>query len=232
MSTLAVPRVLSPCRVVRIPADRCSLLGELSAPDDPIGVIVFAKTDAARRSPDRDQELADALHDARFATLVLDLLTPIEEIVDEPTRGMRTDLGLLSRRLVDVIDWLSDQPESRGLAAGIFGEGPGGPAALVAACVRPERVAAVVCLTERLDPATPALGLVEAPSLIIVSGSADTDLLSNESALRQLHCPKQLVRVPSDQFTHDDDADSEISRLVRDWFSHTMTPGASGDWRR
>ena len=172
------------------------------------------------------------MHDARFATLALDLLTPIEEVIDEPTRGMRTDLALLSRRLVDVIDWLADQPESLGLVAGLFGEGPAGPAALVASCVRPERVAAVVCLSERLDPATPALSQVQAPSLIIVSGIADTDLQSNEAALRQLHCPKQLVRVPTDQFTRRDDGDAEISRLVRDWFAHTITPGASGDWRR
>jgi dienelactone hydrolase len=213
-------------RVVHIPADCGDLVAELSAPADPVGVIVFARTNASRRKTQRDQQLAESLHDEGFATLMFDLLTPSEEVVDEPTRALRVDLALLSRRLIEIMDWIGDEPGMGALGIGLFGEGPGAAPAFVAASVRPHRTGAVVAYAERLDAATPVLSRVQAPSLIIVPGSDEGDLRSNDAAFRRLRCPKQLVRVASDRSTTAGDMDTEVSRLALDWFSRTMIPAS------
>jgi len=223
MSTSAMLRSVPITRVVHIAAECGSLVAELSAPGNPRGVIVFARTNASHRKPYSDQELADSLHDARFATLTFDLFTPAEELIDEPTRDLRVDLALLSRRLIEIIDWLDAEPGLAGLGVGLFGEGPGGAAALVAACVRPRRTSAVVAYADRLDRAAPVLSRVHAPSLIIVSSDDANALRSTNDAFRRLRCPKQLVRVAGGRFTTTGDTDTDVSRLAFDWFSRTMT---------
>ena len=228
MSTSTIPCIVPATRVVHIPVEYGSLVAELAVPTDPLGVILFARTNASPREPRHDQQLASSLHDARFATLIFDLLTPREELLDEPIRGMRVDLALLARRLIESIDWLADEPETFGLDVGLFGEGPGAAAAFVAACVRSRRTRAIVSYAARLDPASPVLSRVRAPSLIMLSGEDEADLESNEAAFRRLTCPKQLVHVAMDRFTTSGETNREISRLACDWFSRTMTPVREG----
>ena len=216
-------------RVVHIAAEGGSLTAELTLPTDPVGIIVFAKTNAAHRQARCDQQLASALHDAQFGTLVFDLLTPSEEIIDDITFGLRADVALLARRLIEVIDWLGEQPGAAGCKIGVLGEGPGGAAAFVAACVRRTRVASIVSYAERLDRAQPVLPRVLAPSLIIVSGNEEDDVRSNDMAFRRLNCRKQLVRVAVDRFTTTGVTDKEISRLAFDWFTRTMAPAPAGE---
>ena len=216
-TTTALPNPSS-TRVVHIPAECGSLTAELTLPRDPLGIIVFARTNAAHRQTRYDQQLASALHSARFGTLLFDLLTPGEEIIDDMTCGLRADVALLSRRLIEAIDWLEDNHGVAGRNIGVLGEGPGGAAAFVAACVRPTRVSAIVSYAERLDRAQPVLARVQAPSLIIVSGNEEDNVRSNDMAFRRLRCPKELVRVGVDRFTTTEILDREITRLAFDWF--------------
>lgn len=44
-----------------------------------------------------------------LATLLVDLLTPEEEAIDDYTRHLRFDIGLLAERLVGAIDWLAQE---------------------------------------------------------------------------------------------------------------------------
>jgi putative phosphoribosyl transferase len=223
LTTTALPNAPL-TRVVHIAAECGSLTAELTLPTDPVGVIVFARTNAAHRQTRYDHQLASALHRAQFGTLVFDLLTPGEEIIDDMTRGLRADVALLSRRLIEAIDWVSDQPGVTGCKLGVLGEGPGGAAAFVAACVRRTRVAAVVSYAERLDRAEPVLARVQAPWLIIVAGNDEDQVRSNDMAFRRLNCPKRLVRVGIDRFTTTGVTDKEISQLAFDWFTRILTP--------
>ena len=135
----------------------------------------------------------------------------------------------MSRRLIEAIDWLEDHHGAAGRSIGVLGEGPGGAAAFVAACVRPTRVSAIVSYAERLDRAQPVLARVQAPSLIIVSGNDEDNVRSNDMAFRRLRCPKQLVRVGIDRFPTTSVTDREISRLTFDWFTRTMTSARAGE---
>jgi putative phosphoribosyl transferase len=227
METAIAERSAPITRVVRIATECGSLTAELTVAEEPVGVIVFARTNAAHRQTRYDRQLAAALHAAGFATLAFDLLTPSEELVDQTTRGLRVDLALLSRRLIEAVDWLREQSDIANLPVGLMGEGFGAAAAFVTACVRRHRIGAIVSYAQRLDLAMPVLPRVRVPSLIVVAGNDEDDLRSNDVAFRTLNCPKELVRIAIDRFTTSTATDADISRLALDWFCHMM-PGCAG----
>ena len=86
-----------------------------------------------------------------LATLLLDLLTEEEEEIDDKTRELRFDIGLLASRLVVATDWAHAQGELAALPIGYFGASTGAAAALVAAATRREVVHAVVSRGGRPD---------------------------------------------------------------------------------
>jgi dienelactone hydrolase len=96
------------------------------------------------------------------------LFTADEEQVDARTRQVRFDIGLLADRLVGIVDWLREQPETATLPVGLFGASTGAAAALVAAVARPQAVRAVVSRGGRPDLAGPALAEGAAPTLLVV----------------------------------------------------------------
>ena len=85
-------------------------------------------------------------------------------VPDARTRELRFDIGLLSDRLIRMIDWLLVQPQTAVLPIGLFGASTGAAAALVAAAERPEVVHAVVSRGGRPDLAGPAVLEVRAPT--------------------------------------------------------------------
>ena len=224
MFTAQAPRHAPTTCVVHIAAECGSLAAELTVPREPVGVIVFARTNAAHRQARYDHRLAGRLQATGFATVMLDLLTPAEELVDAATCAMRADLALVSRRLIEVIDWLEDQSELSGVDVGLVGEDIGAAASFVAACVRPRRVAAIVSYAESLDLAGPVLARVHVPSLLIVAGNDEDHFRSNNTAFRKLECGKELVRIAVDRFTTRIALDDEVSRLAQDWLSRMMSP--------
>jgi hypothetical protein len=63
-----------------------------------------------------------------MATLLLDLLTSDEEQVDQRTRELRFNIGLLSERLVAASEWAEQFDETRDLMTGYFGASTGAAA--------------------------------------------------------------------------------------------------------
>lgn len=161
-----------------------------------------------------------------MATLLLDLLTAGEEVIDSRSGEYRFDIDLLAERLVAATTWVQRAPETAGLPIGYFGASTGGGAALVAAAERPEAVGAVVSRGGRPDLAGPALPRVRAPTLLIV-GERDTPVLRmNMEALGQLRCEKRLEVVPgATHLFEEPGALEEVARLARDWFRRHLAAG-------
>jgi putative phosphoribosyl transferase len=157
-------------RKVEIPAGEVRLPGALTAPEQPAGIVVFAHGSGSGRESPRNRAVADALVEAGFATLLIDLLTEAEAAEDLDTGRWRFDVGLLGRRVVASIDWLAGDPELGALPVGCFGASTGAAAALIAAAERGERVAAVVSRGGRPDLAADVLSRVAAPTLLIAGG--------------------------------------------------------------
>jgi pimeloyl-ACP methyl ester carboxylesterase len=204
---------------VRIPAGGADLVGDLVVPEAARGLVVFAHGSGSGRTSPRNQLVANALNDAKLATLLFDLLTPDEVAIDEVTRHLRFDIGFLATRLVGAVDWTA-QPESiAALSLGLFGASTGASAALVAAASRPESVSAVVSRGGRPDLVMKILDRVRAPTLLIVGGQDLEVVALNERAFRRLRAPREMVLV--DRASHlfeEPGAIEEVSRLAASWF--------------
>jgi len=207
-------------REVRIPP--LGLTGTLNIPGGAESLVVFVHGSGSSRFSPRNRAVAEALNRRRMATFLFDLLTPDEEA----ERANVFDIALLTGRLGDVIDWLSRQAEVAKLPIGLFGASTGAAAALVAAARFPERIGAVVSRGGRPDLAGDALGMVRAPTLLIVGGSDIVVIDLNEQALARLDCTKALEIVPgaSHLFPEPGALDTVID-LAGHWFERHLAAG-------
>lgn len=183
-------------RTVRIDVGDDAIIGDLDVPPDACGVVVFAHGSGSSRHSRRNRQLAQALVDAGFATLLMDLLTTGEEDVDVRTRELRFDIGLLADRVAATADWLRDDDELGELPIGLFGASTGAAAALVAAAERPDTIGSVVSRGGRPDLAGDALGAVRAPTLLIVGGADGAVIGMNEAAMARMPGVVSLRIVP------------------------------------
>jgi dienelactone hydrolase len=206
---------------VNIAFEDFSLAGILTIPEHPKGIVIFAHGSGSSRFSRRNRFVAETLNDAGIATLLFDLLTPEEEDIDQRTRELRFDIGLLTDRLIGVIDWVSRNEATTALPIGLFGASTGAAAALAAAAWRPDKVAAVVSRGGRPDLALGHLAKVKAPTLLIVGGEDDIVIELNQQAAKQLLVEYSLKIVPGATHLFEEDGKLEqVANLACDWFLH------------
>ncbi|MFP4148150.1 MAG: dienelactone hydrolase family protein [Nitriliruptoraceae bacterium] len=210
-------------REIRIPVDGEAIVGDLTVPGAPRGVVVFAHGSGSSRHSTRNQQVAQALVAGGFATVLLDLLTAREEEVDLRTRALRFDIGLLASRVVDAIDWVRGDEQLADLPIGLFGASTGAAAALVAATHRPEEVASVVSRGGRPDLAGEALGSVQAPTLLIVGGADLPVIGMNQEAMARMPGRVQLEIVPdATHLFEEPGALEQVASLAADHLDRTL----------
>jgi len=182
---------------VSVEAERNAKLdADLLLPDVANSIVLFVHGSGSGRASPRNRHVADVLYDRGIASLLVDLLTPHEQRVDQDTFHLRFDIPLLARRVIGAIDWLTEQPRTRGLHIGLYGASTGASGALVAAADRPDEVRAVVSRGGRPDLAGDRLPQIRCPVLLIV-GSQDPDVLRiNRLAEETLRCPVILTVIP------------------------------------
>lgn len=198
-----------------------ALPGDLTVPDDPSGLVLFAHgSGSSRRSP-RNQAVAARLNEAGFCTLLFDLLTADEERLDARTGELRFDIPLLARRLTLAVDWLDGSAEGVGqLPFGLFGASTGAAAALATASARPGRVRAVVSRGGRPDLAAPLPATLRAPVLLIVGGADAQVLELNRAVLGDLPAGSDLVVVPgASHLFAEPGALDRVAELAVAWFA-------------
>ena len=84
--------------VVGFEAEGATLVGSLSVPASAQGLVLFAHGSGSSRHSPRNRHVAQVLRDAGLATLLFDLLTPEEEVLDAQTRTLRFEIGRASCR--------------------------------------------------------------------------------------------------------------------------------------
>jgi predicted phosphoribosyltransferase/pimeloyl-ACP methyl ester carboxylesterase len=203
---------------VTIESAGAQLAGELTVPDRALGLVIFAHgSGSSRRSP-RNLHVAAGLAEAGLATLLFDLLTEAEGEGEAAGNRLRFDIGLLTGRLVGVVDWATRQARLRDLPIGLFGASTGAAAALCAAAARPERIAAVVSRGGRPDLAGDALAEVRAPTLLIV-GERDPEVLElNLAASRELVDVQLNVVAGASHLFEEPGTLESVARLARGFF--------------
>jgi putative phosphoribosyl transferase len=217
---------------VSIDLRNARLEGTLSLPRDPKGIVLFAHGSGSSRKSPRNRYVAGALQSHGIATLLFDLLTREEELVDRQSGELRFDIGLLAERLIAVTRWVSQQPATSDLPVGYFGASTGAAAAIVAAAQLPELIAAVVSRGGRPDLAGQALGMVRAPVLLIVGGNDEMVISLNRQTFRRLQCSdKRLVIIPGAAHLFEESGALEhVARVAADWFAHYLaSPSCKAD---
>jgi putative phosphoribosyl transferase len=214
-------------RTVELAAGGAALEGDLALPADAKGVVLFAHGSGSSRFSSRNRFVARALNGAGLGTLLIDLLTRVEEAVDQRTAQLRFDIGLLAERLAGAVEWLRREDATRGLPVGLFGASTGGGAALVAAARAPEAVSAVVSRGGRPDLAGDALPRVRAPTLLIVGGDDVPVIGMNRDAMarmRDVEVRLEIVPGASHLFQEPGTLE-EVARLAADWFTRHLVEG-------
>lgn len=212
-------------QTVRVETGTATLEGNLAVPDETQGVVLFAHGSGSSRHSRRNRYVAETLREAGLGTLLVDLLTPEEEAVDEHTRQHRFDIPMLADRLLGAINWLSEQRETEKLHVGLFGASTGGGAALMAAAQRHGSVGAVVSRGGRPDLAGESLHEVECPTLLIVGGRDEVVLELNQEALEKLDRAreKRLTVVPgATHLFEEPGALEKVARLAVEWFTRHL----------
>ncbi len=173
-----------------------ALEATLLMPEAAVGIVVFAHGSGSSRFSVRNRRVARHLAEQGLATLLFDLLTPEESLIDERTRALRFDIALIGARMSGAVAWVAEAPPSRHLGIGLFGASTGAAAALIAAADQPGWVRAVVSRGGRPDLAGEALARVRAPTLLLVGGHDPEVIRLNEQAMARLCSPRQLLIVP------------------------------------
>lgn len=212
---------------VEIPLGSQSLAGDLCIPAAAHGIVLFAHGSGSSRLSTRNQFVARALERRGLATLLIDLLTRREEVIDDRTAEYRFDIPMLADRLVAIVDWLRARKETA-LPVGLFGASTGGGAALIAAAERPAVIAAVVSRGGRPDLAGTALQKVSAPTLLIVGGLDTTVIQMNRDAMQQMRENVILKIVPGATHLFEEPGALErVAAMAGEWFAEYLQPAAS-----
>jgi hypothetical protein len=132
----------------RIPVDRIELSASVTGGEGAAGVVLFAHASGSARFHPANCYIARELQRGSLCTILADLMTEEEELVQTEAGELRFDLRLLGRRIAAVRDWIGRQPHLGSLPVGYMGSETGAAATFFAASERPNLVQAIVPAAE------------------------------------------------------------------------------------
>jgi dienelactone hydrolase len=223
-------RPLAQALPLRIPVPGATLNADLVVPVDARGLVLFAHGSGSSRHSHRNQFVARVLQESALATVLMDLLTTEEGHLDNQTRELRFDIGLLADRLIATVEWAAAQPTLKHLPIGLFGASTGAAGAIVAATRRPDLIRSVVSRGGRPDLAGEALRKLKTPTMLIVGGYDDAVLVLNEQAKEQMTGEVALKVVP--RATHlfeESGALAQVADIAASWFWTTLKSGVEAE---
>lgn len=204
-------------RPVSIPVDVGRVDGMLALPGNATGLVLFAHQHGGNTQSPRNKQVSSTLHQRGFATLIFDLLTPVED----SRHKNRFNVDLLTERLKLATKWVHEQEDLADIPFGYLGASIGAAAALRAASCLGKQVGAIVSLGGRPDLAgKSALGQISSPSLLLVGGRDTSAIALNREALENMNCVKQMRVIPgATQQFEQSKALKQATDQTTDWFS-------------
>jgi dienelactone hydrolase len=208
-----------------------NIYGTLIVPEEAWAAVVFAHGSGSSRHNPRHVYVADTLHRVGLATLLVDLLSPAEERVDQFTAQHRFNIELLTDRLLAATDWLESNCSQYDFRVGYFGASTGAAAAFKAAAHRRE-IAALVCRGGRPDLAAAELAQVEAATLLLVGGLDLPMIDRNKAAFEKLTRAyrREVNIVPgATHLFEEKGALEEVALLATQWFTRYLGAASTRD---
>jgi putative phosphoribosyl transferase len=225
MKTTYTPPEQEISKCVRVPAGDVFLLGDLQIPEMATSLVIFVFDYGRSANHPRPRHIARVMRDHGLATLLCDLLTEDEEVEDEVTEKYRHDAEFLSRRLIEVTQWVLSHPDTKNLRLTYFGASAGGAAALIATAKMHKKVCAVVTRGCRVDLAKKSLPHVLCPTLLIVGEDDPVDVELNREGLALLAGRKELQVIPGASHLFGEPGKLELmSRMSAEWLRRFADP--------
>ena len=161
-----------------------------------------------------------ALQQRGFATLLFDLLTPVED----SRISNRFNVDLLTDRLELATDWVRKQHGLADFPTGYIGASTGAAAAMRAAANKGDQIKAIVARGGRPDLAGPdVLSQVKAPKLLLVGGRDTSVIALNREAMAQMTCETHMRVIPGASHLFEEPGTlEEVSTQAADWFSNHL----------
>ncbi|MCL2658656.1 MAG: alpha/beta hydrolase [Betaproteobacteria bacterium] len=203
---------------ISIQSDQVWLDGFLSDnPDARAFIVCFATTHIASRTA-REFLTAQRLHEAGYATLLIDGLTRYEEKRDP---DVRYDIPRLTRRLLAILDWVRHQPNLENAQIGLHTSGTAAAAAVKAALRSEPPPFAIVSRAGRLDLAGAApLRQNRVPIRVIAGDSNDATRGPSEQAYPLIGGRKSWVEIPgAGELFLEPGALEAAARATVEWFN-------------
>ena len=218
-----MPELTQSFKSILITSGKTSLTADVVIPEKPLAVVVVVSGPAGESVA--QNRLAGELNRNAIATVSVNLLADDEQQLDSRTGHFRYDADFLAHRLIDVTQWVASHAGLQGLPIGYAGHALGAAAALVAAALRPDSVAAVVCINGRTDLASDYLRAVKTPALLVLN---DMPVLRmNRDAVAQIRGEKRIEIIHAEGQPA---IDLFVQKSVR-WFAdklNVLTPDAWG----
>ena len=208
---------------VEIPCSGAVLDGDLVIPAGANGIVLFAHGSGSSRVSPRNRMVAEEMHKHGLATLLFDLLTPLEAAEESATGVLRFNIPFLSDRLKAATRWTQKEDGLKNLGIGYFGASTGAAAALTAAADIPE-VQAVVSRGGRTDLAGDAVERVRAATLLIV-GELDQPVIEwNNATYDRLPEIRRLAIIDGASHLFQEPGTLEhVAELAASWFEAYLT---------
>jgi len=204
---------------LKIPVGGVVVVGNLNLPAQAKGIVLFAHGSGSGRFSPRNQYVAKKFNESKIATLLFDLLTIEEEQEDIVTAQYRFNIKLLADRLVGATKWLKNDPVTKNLSFGYFGDSTGAAAALIAAAKLSKDISALVSRGGRPDLAGDYLHDVVAPTLLLVGGLDTAVIELNRKAQSRMTNKNKLEIIPGATHLFEEPGKLEIvAKLSADWF--------------
>lgn len=202
-----------------IPLSAVTLKGDLVIPENAAGIVVFSHGSGSSRFSSRNRMVAEMIQKKNIGTLLLDLLTEAEDEIYEN----RFSIDLLSERLIETTQWLTEYESSKNLPIGYFGASTGAASALRAAAHFKEKIKAVVSRGGRPDLAMNELQQVTAPTLLIVGGLDVPVIGMNKMALDHLESVKEMKIVSGATHLFEEPGKLiEVADLAIKWYNRYL----------
>lgn len=176
-------------RLIEVPAGAVILAGNLRIPENAHGMVLLAHGSRNTSDGHYNKNFAPLFQASGLATLLVDLISEEEDVLDKETGFFRDNASILSQRILGIASWLTENAETQKYSIGYFGVGIVGTAALIAAAERPDIIHAVVSCGGRLDGAQWYLSSVQAPTLLITGEQDSRGVALSQGALSRLSTP-------------------------------------------
>jgi hypothetical protein len=204
-------------QLITIPIDGIILDGELDIPNSARALVIIINDGHSSRQNVRNYYLAERLQRESFATLLVDLLAPGENV------RMRLDTMLLSERLAAVVDWVRHSARIDDLPIGYFASDIGAAAALLTADKDAGEVAALVLCNGRTELAYNVLTYVHVPTLLITAANNYSIRERNEESYLKLAGPKHIAVIPKTVHLFEERGALEyVVELAEGWFNRYL----------